>query len=88
MSYYGIHNAHTDSMICADCQTEAFAWMADIFACPVCGSNEYIFASQSDAGNDTENDEKRTEDAEGTLEKQGRTERKRKREGSSEREGW
>ena len=30
-------------MICSSCNTEAFAWMAEVFACPVCGSRKYVF---------------------------------------------
>jgi hypothetical protein len=47
-------------MICNDCMTEAFAWMAEDFSCPACGSNEYVHPddvngmqpmSQKDNGN-------------------------------------
>lgn len=42
MSYYGIHGAELDYMICASCGDEAFAWMTEYFACPMCGSSEYV----------------------------------------------
>ncbi|KAF2703855.1 hypothetical protein K504DRAFT_507766 [Pleomassaria siparia CBS 279.74] len=29
-------------LICADCGTEAFAWIAEIFACPVCNGCDYV----------------------------------------------
>ncbi|KAH3993141.1 hypothetical protein HBI13_202790 [Parastagonospora nodorum] len=43
MSYYGIHDAKVDFMICITCQSEIFAWMAEIFACPTCDGTEYAF---------------------------------------------
>jgi predicted RNA-binding Zn-ribbon protein involved in translation (DUF1610 family) len=41
MSYYGVHSAEINYMICAMCGHEAFAWMAEEFACPTCGSSDY-----------------------------------------------
>ena len=43
MSYYGVHNSDVDYMVCSDCQTETFTWMAEVFACPTCGGNKYVF---------------------------------------------
>jgi len=48
MSAYGIHPNEIDYMICNDCQSEAFAWMAEIFACPTCGGDQYVHPSSSD----------------------------------------
>lgn len=42
MSYYNIYpDTVIDYMICSTCGTEAFAWLADAFCCPVCGSDKY-----------------------------------------------
>lgn len=42
MSAYNVHPTHIDYLICSECGTEAFAWMAEIFACPACGQEEYV----------------------------------------------
>jgi hypothetical protein len=86
MSYYGVHSSNINSVTCANCQTEAFAWVAEIFVCPVCGSHEYIFVAQDDS--DTEDGKTRKENGEGSVGKQESMERKRKREEGSEGEGW
>jgi len=42
MSYYNIYpDTVIDYMICTTCGTEAFAWLADAFCCPTCGSDKY-----------------------------------------------
>jgi predicted RNA-binding Zn-ribbon protein involved in translation (DUF1610 family) len=41
MSYYSIYDVDIDSMMCSTCNTEAFSWLAEIFHCPICGSNDY-----------------------------------------------
>jgi hypothetical protein len=46
MSYYGIYDAKLEYMICMICQSESFAWMAEIFACPICGSSDYKSANE------------------------------------------
>lgn len=43
MSYYGYYQCDIDAMICSICGTAVFAWMAEVFACPVCGSSKYVF---------------------------------------------
>ncbi|KAF2123372.1 hypothetical protein P153DRAFT_362072 [Dothidotthia symphoricarpi CBS 119687] len=43
MSYYGVHKAEIDMLVCTTCKTEAFAWLAETFPCPVCG--EFKFES-------------------------------------------
>ncbi|KAF2846108.1 hypothetical protein T440DRAFT_482829 [Plenodomus tracheiphilus IPT5] len=43
MSYYGIYHYDVDTMTCASCGAAAFAWMAEVFACPVCGGEDYLF---------------------------------------------
>jgi hypothetical protein len=47
MPYYGIHDAKVESMICTTCQSDIFAWMAEIFACSTCGGTEYAFSEES-----------------------------------------
>lgn len=32
-----------DTMICTICGTESFAWLAEVFLCPVCGEFKYAF---------------------------------------------
>ena len=42
MSYYNIYpDTVIDYMICTTCGAEAFAWLADAFCCPACGSDKY-----------------------------------------------
>jgi hypothetical protein len=43
MSYYDVHDAQVNYLICTNCQTEAFAWMAKVFACPKCGGSDFVF---------------------------------------------
>lgn len=43
MSYYGVHHAEIDYMICNTCHAEAFTWMAETFDCPACGGSEHVF---------------------------------------------
>lgn len=33
---------YIDFVVCANCGTEAFSWMAEVFACPACGGWEYV----------------------------------------------
>jgi hypothetical protein len=52
MSYYSIYpDINIDCMICSTCNTEAFSWLAEIFSCPVCGSDNYHFVETLVAGN-------------------------------------
>jgi hypothetical protein len=48
MSFYGLHKANIEYMICSDCDNEAFTWMAEIFACPNCGGEAYVYPDFED----------------------------------------
>jgi hypothetical protein len=37
-------------MICTICSTESFAWLAEVFVCPVCGSFEYAYPTSINDG--------------------------------------
>jgi hypothetical protein len=43
MSFYGLHQANIEYLVCSDCGDEAFTWMAGIFACPTCGGEAYVY---------------------------------------------
>lgn len=47
MSYYGIYDAKFDYMVCNNCSTEAFTWIADIFSCSMCDSDEYVYPDEA-----------------------------------------
>lgn len=47
MSHYGFYDAKVDYMICNNCTTEAFAWIAEIFSCPTCDSDEYVYPEEA-----------------------------------------
>jgi hypothetical protein len=50
MSYYNIYpEIAINYMACSSCGTEAFAWLADVFSCPVCGSDTYKYPDYPDA---------------------------------------
>jgi hypothetical protein len=50
MSYYGFYDARVEHMICDNCTTEAFAWIAEIFPCPMCGRDKYIYPGGAEEG--------------------------------------
>jgi predicted RNA-binding Zn-ribbon protein involved in translation (DUF1610 family) len=93
MSYYGIHNANIATITCANCQTEVFAWLADVFACPECGrrfhqannsdGDEEMYNNQDEDMCDDENQEMygdEDSDASTLVGEEDRVDRKRKRE--------
>ena len=43
MSAYLHLPVQTSTMVCRTCSTESFAWLAEIFVCPVCGDDDYVF---------------------------------------------
>jgi uncharacterized CHY-type Zn-finger protein len=92
MSYYGIHHANIDAIICANCQMEVFAWLSDVFACPKCG-HKFHEANDSDEDREMHDDEYQEmyEDDDSdvsTLDlEEERVDRKRKREELSEGDG-
>jgi hypothetical protein len=44
MSYYNIYpEIAINYMVCSSCGTQAFAWLADLFSCSVCGSDRYSY---------------------------------------------
>jgi predicted nucleic-acid-binding Zn-ribbon protein len=52
MSYYSIYpDINIEYMICSICSTEAFSWLAEVFSCPVCGSDDYSSVQTMVAGN-------------------------------------
>jgi hypothetical protein len=87
MSYYGVYKTDLNYMTCADCRTEAFAWMAEVFVCPRCGSNKYLFPIHIDANEDAQRTDDREECSSVSGMQQVRMERKRKRGLSSESDG-
>lgn len=56
-AYLGIP-VDIDTMVCTTCGAESFAWLAEVFACPVCSNIEFIFPAQLG------NDQVRAEDSE------------------------
>jgi predicted RNA-binding Zn-ribbon protein involved in translation (DUF1610 family) len=84
MSYYGIHHANIETIICANCQTKVFAWLADVFACPECGHN---FHESNNGKEDQEMYDDEDSDASTLVEEEERVDRKRKREELSEEDG-
>jgi hypothetical protein len=51
MSAYGIYDMEIDYTICGTCKTEVFTWMAEVFACPACGNEDYKFSKFDDTVN-------------------------------------
>ncbi|KAF1943905.1 hypothetical protein EJ02DRAFT_342204 [Clathrospora elynae] len=48
MSYYNIYpSPRINYMVCSTCSTETFAWLAEVFACFICGSCDYVFPDTS-----------------------------------------
>lgn len=47
MSAYLDVPVEIDTMVCTTCGTASFAWLAEIFVCPICGEFEYAFQTFS-----------------------------------------
>ena len=43
MSAYLYLPLEVNAMVCTICGTESFAWLAEIFVCPVCGEFKFAF---------------------------------------------
>jgi hypothetical protein len=43
MSAYLNLPVQISTMVCRTCGTGSFAWLAEIFVCPVCGDHDYVF---------------------------------------------
>lgn len=82
MSYYGVHSAQVDYMICITCRHEVFAWMAEEFACPTCGSSEYVSPECDGAADEDDAPEKITDQA--SINGPEKIAKKRKRTASDE----
>jgi hypothetical protein len=54
MSFYDVHDAQISYMICNNCQIGAFAWMAQVFSCPKCGSSDFVFPEHDDESQPTD----------------------------------
>ncbi|KAJ4992838.1 hypothetical protein SVAN01_01542 [Stagonosporopsis vannaccii] len=50
MSAYLNISVDVNTMVCTACGAESFAWLAEVFACPICGNFE--FAVPKLLGND------------------------------------
>lgn len=84
MSYYGIHHINIHSTVCAHCGTEAFSWLADVFACPECGRD----FDEADDSDEDENMYYEDSDASTLVgDEDERANRKRKRDEGSEGKG-
>jgi predicted RNA-binding Zn-ribbon protein involved in translation (DUF1610 family) len=82
MSYYGVHSAEVDYMICPMCGDEAFAWLAEQFACPTCGRSEYVYPESEHEANEV--DAPNVVAYQHSIDGPASIERKRKRSGSDE----
>ncbi len=49
MSAYLNTAVKIDTMVCTKCGTESFAWLAEVFSCPVCG--DFSFECPLSLGN-------------------------------------
>jgi hypothetical protein len=43
MSAYLNLPVQINTMVCRTCGTESFAWLAEVFMCPICGDHDYVF---------------------------------------------
>jgi predicted nucleic acid-binding Zn-ribbon protein len=64
MSFYDVHDAQINHMICTNCQTGAFAWMVQVFACPECGGSEFVFPENLDEADPSHSADKKDDGAE------------------------
>ncbi|EDU41239.1 hypothetical protein PtrSN002B_007625 [Pyrenophora tritici-repentis] len=59
MSYYNVYpNPTIDYVVCSDCDAATFAWLADVFPCVECGSENFELPESTLAAEDN----KETED--------------------------
>jgi hypothetical protein len=79
MSEYGVYEVDINYMICTMCNTEAFTWMAEVFACFYCGSTEYKFPMVAGTLTKGEEREAKAGDADEDHASTRRAGRKRKR---------
>lgn len=43
MSAYLNLPVQVSTMVCTTCGTEPFAWLVEVFVCPICGDHDYSF---------------------------------------------
>lgn len=86
MSAYLNLPVQISTMVCRTCGTESFAWLAEIFVCPICGDCDYVFRTSA-ADIDRESaagEEEADEETPDTIVKLNNMGKKRKRSVSSD----
>jgi uncharacterized Zn finger protein (UPF0148 family) len=72
-----------DTLTCTTCGEPSFAWLAEIFGCPVCGSDTYGNQHQNASTDDAEAVVELEAEREGEVDTEVAQGRKRKRKNST-----